>query len=126
MDAASGTELWRFRTEGDKPGYRWDAAGASGLVYATGADSMLHALDATTGASRWSFPLGKGRPTGPVAAGGTIHIGDGAGTLHALDPATGTVRRSFPTGGPIETRPVVAGGFVYVGGSNGDILKLSK
>ncbi|MET9250934.1 PQQ-binding-like beta-propeller repeat protein [Nonomuraea sp. NPDC003709] len=126
LDAASGTRLWRFRTEGDKPGYRWDAAVASGLVYATGADSMLHALDAATGASRWSFPLGKGRPAGPVAAGGTIHIGDGAGTLHALDPATGTVRRSFPTGGPIETRPVVAGGFVYVGGSNGDISKLSE
>ncbi|MEV4378571.1 PQQ-binding-like beta-propeller repeat protein [Streptosporangium sp. NPDC049644] len=123
LDAATGTRLWSFQTEGDRPGFKWDVAVAQGLVYA-GDDSRLYALDAVTGTVRWSFPLGKGLTSGPVAEGGTIHVGDNEGTLHVLDAATGTVRWSFQTGGTIETRPVVAGGLVYVGGSNGNVYAL--
>ncbi|GLW12997.1 hypothetical protein Misp01_81250 [Microtetraspora sp. NBRC 13810] len=124
LDAGSGTRLWRFRTGGEQSGYRWDVAVARGHVYTAGADGRLYALDTVTGAPRWSLPLGRGPVSGPVAEGGTVHIGDGAGTLHALDAVTGRLRWSFRTGGTVETGPVVAGGFVYVGSSNGNVYAL--
>ncbi|TDE35360.1 hypothetical protein E1295_36115 [Nonomuraea mesophila] len=124
LDAGSGTRLWTFPTRGDKPGYKWSAAAASGLVHASGVDSRLYALDAATGTPRWSFPLGKGPVSGPVVKNGTVHVGHDEGTMHALDAATGTARWSVRTGGTIEPRPVVAGGFVYVGSANGNLYAL--
>ncbi|MFF5113144.1 PQQ-binding-like beta-propeller repeat protein [Streptosporangium sp. NPDC000509] len=48
--------------------FDWDVAAARGLVYVSD-DSRLYALDAATGAARWSFPVGKGFTSGPVRSG---------------------------------------------------------
>ncbi|MEV6037890.1 PQQ-binding-like beta-propeller repeat protein [Nonomuraea sp. NPDC052116] len=57
---------------------------ASGLVYATGADSMLHALDPTTGTVRRSFPTGGPIETRPVVAGDFVYVGGSNGDISKL------------------------------------------
>ncbi|MGW2156777.1 outer membrane protein assembly factor BamB family protein [Nonomuraea sp. NPDC001699] len=119
LDAATGERLWSFEARGDQPMYHWSVAVSDGLVHTVGRDCTLYALD--RGRPRRRLPLPGGCGTGPVAAGGAVHVSGGDGTVYTLDPATGAVRSRFRTGGAVETVPVVADGFVYLGASNGNL-----
>jgi outer membrane protein assembly factor BamB len=66
---------------------------AGGLVYALDLGSRLHALDAETGATRWSHALGDPSVRWclgvPVVESGTVYVGS-AMSVHAFDAADGT------------------------------------
>ncbi|QFZ24263.1 hypothetical protein EKG83_15725 [Saccharothrix syringae] len=70
-----------------------------GGVYVGGHNGVLYALDARTGATRWSFdthavtgPAPNPLRDGPTVAGGTVYFGDSKGGVYALDQATGRLR----------------------------------
>ena len=160
VDAATGARRWSFATGGER---RFTARGihgamprtemmpdpfdvflssptvAGGTVYIGSGDQQVYALDAATGAVRWSFATGGERRftargihgamprtemmpdpfdvflSSPTVAGGTVYIGSGDQQVYALDAATGAVRWSFATGDVVHASPAVADGVVYIG-----------
>jgi outer membrane protein assembly factor BamB len=79
------------------------------------------ALDAATGAVRWSTPLGSGVAASPALAGGRLYVPTAGGSLMVLDAATGAVQWSTAPGAGISGQPAVAGGVVYTGSSDGSL-----
>lgn len=113
---ADGTKKWSYDT--DEPvDLASPALGADGNVY-IGADNKLLALDAATGAFKWSFTATSAIISTPaIAANGTIYLRDDT-TLYALtnNGSSFTKKWSFAIGGATYASPAVAAdGTVYVG-----------
>ena len=106
---------WKFETRGPvsaSPAY------AGGLVYVSSLDGRFYAVDAATGAQRWSFAtkgerrftapgIHGGTPrtelmadpfdvflSSPTIAGNTLYFGSGDHNVYALDAASGCYRNS--------------------------------
>ncbi|MBC6458094.1 protein kinase domain-containing protein [Actinomadura sp. HBU206391] len=88
-----------------------------GLLYTAGAD-RVHALNAASGAVRWSRDVGARISSGVTVADGLVFAGDDSGRLHALDAATGRPRWRFDTNGPLRAAPAAAPGTVFAGSDN--------
>jgi len=126
LDAERGTKRWEFtlgkyrvpRTNYEDHDSVTDSpALADGGLYVATFSGRVLALDAATGALRWTFQRG-GEYTAqssPAVYRGTVYIGSGEGALYALDAATGTERWRFKTAKQVNSSPTVADGLVYVG-----------
>jgi outer membrane protein assembly factor BamB len=116
VDAATGTEVWRFDT-GSAPGRPVTPVVADASVYAVDG-VQLHALDAATGVERWSMALVSG---GSAALVGSDLFVSGPGSLSAVNVggARGFVRWTFnePSLADVAVDlldPAVSGGSVFV------------
>jgi polyvinyl alcohol dehydrogenase (cytochrome) len=104
-----------------------------GVVYFGTPDSKVHALDAHTGATLWSFDLrtvgdpGAGPDAaavwdGPSVTGDRVFIGDRRGYLYAFDRETGALRWSTRLDphprAKLTSSPIYYKGRVYVGVSS--------
>lgn len=148
VEAASGTKRWAFATEGER---RFTAPGihgaiprtermpdpfdvflssptvTGGTVYIGSGDRHIYALDAATGALRWSFATGDVVHASPAVADGVVYIGSWDRNLYALDAATGHERWRYTTGNDttiynqigIASSAAVVDGLVFVGGRDG-------
>jgi outer membrane protein assembly factor BamB len=135
LDAATGEERWRFATRGER---RFTAPGihgaiprtermpdpfdvflssptvVGGIVYVGSGDQHVYALDAATGAVRWSFATGDVVHASPAVSGGVVFIGSwDRNRHHDLQPGRhrelggrgrrhgvrGRARRALPRGG---------------------------
>ena len=128
-DAATGHELWRT----DMAPTESSPLVANGIVYVGGWDGRVYALDARTGAVRWSTPLGSQITSSAswvdaTATGSTpaIVIGTNDGSVVELDAATGAIRwraRSNERLGSgreyFYATPTVAYGRVFIGNTDG-------
>jgi eukaryotic-like serine/threonine-protein kinase len=87
LDAASGTERWKFPTgpSGESP------AVSGGLVYAGDLGGYLHALDAASGTERWKSSVEDGAGP-PTVSDGAVYVGGTDGYVYALDAASGAQR----------------------------------
>lgn len=132
LDAATGVETWRYdlvdsrvpRILGHAQVYDHDARSPrplihNGVVYIGSGEGTMHAVDAATGTSRWSNPLG-GRlraaaaidPSGPSPR---LFVGSTNHHLYALDAATGATLWDVDLRGEVTTAPVLAHGLLYIG-----------
>jgi outer membrane protein assembly factor BamB len=129
LDAASGRVLWSL----EAPTYFYGPPNiAGGVVYATGGDNKVWALDAATGQVRWrSYVTRTAAATGPVAvAGGLVYVAGGPdndGVLLAKDVGNGVNRwKAFPARdggrGRLLGSPSVRGGRVVVVTEDGSVL----
>ena len=98
FDAASGKELWRARTDADRrdgqgSGPRSTPTVDGARVYALSALGKLHALDAASGARRWSVDLAAeygarvpawGVSTSPLVEGELLLVDAGGRAGHSL------------------------------------------
>ncbi|MFI1100658.1 PQQ-binding-like beta-propeller repeat protein [Streptomyces melanogenes] len=122
-----GVAGWYFvKDDGRKP--RWTSAnGASiyatplvsgGVVYVSGSETFLYALDAATGKQRWKFDTVEDAevPSSLAMSGGLVYACGGK-RLYAVDTATGKQRWSFPTSGDAHS-PGATDGLAYVGGDD--------
>jgi outer membrane protein assembly factor BamB len=100
-------EAWQYTTEA--PAYSSPAV-ANGMIYFYA--DKLYALDAATGAFKWSYAIGFSQSS-PVVANGMVYMASNGGKLYALDAATGAFKWSYAKSG--WTSPVVANGIVYFG-----------
>jgi outer membrane protein assembly factor BamB len=148
VEAATGKARWTFATKGER---RFTAPGihgaiprtermpdpfdvflsspmvANGIVYIGSGDQNVYALDATTGALRWSFATGDVVHASPALADGVVYIGSWDRNLYALDAATGRERWRYTTGNDtviynqigIASSAAIADGLVFVGGRDG-------
>jgi outer membrane protein assembly factor BamB len=97
--------------------------GGSTLYVAADADGAVTALDAATGAVRWTGPPTGSRYAGPALARGVLYAPTATGGVVALDAATGAVRWRGATGSEAgaSVQAVVAGGVVFVGLHDGGV-----
>ncbi|WP_168191225.1 PQQ-like beta-propeller repeat protein [Haloprofundus sp. MHR1] len=115
----------RWQYDGLRKGLFQSPVATDGTVYLNyeseyyGDDPNVVALDAGTGAVRWSVNLdrfGNFRAS-PTIDGQTLYVPDGtaahAGNIHALDTADG--RERWQVDGPFMYTPAVADGVVYAG-----------
>ncbi|GAA2401124.1 hypothetical protein GCM10010191_05460 [Actinomadura vinacea] len=114
VDPAARAVRWRFAEATGAPAVR------GGLLYTAGADHV-HAIDAASGARRWSRDVGAMVSSGVTVTDGLVLAGDDTGRLHALDAGTGRPRWRFDTYGPLRATLAAAAGAVYAG-SDGDRL----
>ena len=148
VDAETGKSRWTFATKGER---RFTAPGihgatprtermpdpfdvftssptiANGTVYIGSGDQNVYALDAATGALRWTFATGDVVHASPAVANNTVFIGSWDRNVYALDAATGRERWRYTTGNDtviynqigIASSAAIANGVVYVGGRDG-------
>ncbi|HEX6316205.1 MAG TPA: PQQ-binding-like beta-propeller repeat protein [Gemmatimonadaceae bacterium] len=148
VDASTGQAKWTFQTKGER---RFTAPGihgaiprtermpdpfdvfmssptiANGIVYIGSGDQNVYALDAGTGALRWSFATGDVVHASPAVANGVVIIGSWDRNLYALDAQTGREKWRYTTGNDtviynqigIASSAAIANGAVYVGGRDG-------
>lgn len=148
VDAESGSQRWVFATKGER---RFTAPGihgalpktermpdpfdvfmssptvVNGVVYIGSGDQHVYALDAATGALRWSFATGDVVHATPAVSGGVVYIGSWDRNLYALDASNGRERWRYTTGNDtliynqigIASSAAVIDGTVLVGGRDG-------
>jgi outer membrane protein assembly factor BamB len=113
MDAAAGAVLWSFPTTNY---VNASAAVANGTVYIGTHDGTgtVYALDATTGAVRWTRQVaGGGYIQSPLSfANGLVYTGSGTG-LWALSATSGAIVWSATAGGQVDAVPAFANGVLY-------------
>ena len=94
-----------------------------GAVYFGSGNGMITALDAQSGAVRWTFKAGDTVHASPAIANGVLYVGSWDSYFYALDAATGKELWRFKTGEDakihnqvgIQSSAVVADGMVYFG-----------
>ncbi|MFG2139446.1 PQQ-binding-like beta-propeller repeat protein [Streptomyces sp. NPDC048650] len=120
-EAANGELLWE--TGGVQTDFETPEAGPvvhDGTVFVW-ADARLKALEARTGAERWSYPVGDAASCGGVpmrllpASDGVVYVVAGARVL-ALDIARGEVRWHFEAPAVFVSPPAFAPGPAVTGG----------
>jgi outer membrane protein assembly factor BamB len=148
VDAATGASKWTFKTKGER---RFTAPGihgaipntermpdpfdvflsspvvANGVAYIGSGDQNVYALDAATGALKWTFATGDVVHASPAVANGVVYIGSWDRNLYAIDASNGRERWRYTTGNDttiynqigIASSAAVAGGLVFVGGRDG-------
>jgi outer membrane protein assembly factor BamB len=108
-------------------------------VFIESYDGNLYALDAQSGATRWTFKtagerrftakhLHGGEPanelmadpfdfylSSPTVARGVVYFGSGDGNVYAIDAASGALQWKFQTGDVVHASPAIADGTLYIG-----------
>ncbi len=126
VDRATGQLAWKFHA-GDA--VTADPAVSNGLVYIAGTNlqptpgsdniatrDQIYAVDAATGAQRWTFPAPVNKPV--VADGVVYAIGLESDTVYALEAQSGRQlwAYTFPDGVMYDAIPVIANGILYITG----------
>jgi polyvinyl alcohol dehydrogenase (cytochrome) len=116
---------WAFAY--DRPGFaiKSQPAVVDGSIYFGGPDGRFYALDARTGATRWTFALTQAVVIdAPTVVGGRVYFGDSRGNVYALSARTGSVlwvRNTEPHPAGIHTSsPLYHRGRIYIGASSGE------
>ncbi len=103
---ASVKSSWRFNhPAGSQP---VPAVAVAGLVFTTGLDGVIRAVDAGSGEIRWHFPANAPIRTPPTIAGGRLYVGAGDGFVYCLEAATGRPLWRFRAA-PVERQIMVYG-----------------
>jgi outer membrane protein assembly factor BamB len=118
LDAQTGATIWHVDTSGTVGS---SPAVGNGVVYFTGwngTGNAVWALNAKTGAVKWSTQLDTGGSSpgligSPAVDANNVYVGDDTGAVYALDRTTGNVAWSKAPGGRIEGTPAVSGGTVW-------------
>lgn len=148
VDTATGQAKWTFATRGER---RFTAPGIHGamprtermpdpfdvflsspvvsgstVIFGSG-DQHVYALDALTGALKWSFATGDVVHASPAVAHNVVYIGSWDRNLYAIDLGSGRERWRYTTGNDttiynqigIASSATISGGRVFVGGRDG-------
>jgi outer membrane protein assembly factor BamB/subtilisin family serine protease len=89
---------------------------ADGRVYLTTENGRLHAIDATTGETDWTFATGGTQRSTPAVTDDTVYVGGGADdALYAID-LDGELRWTYDTGDEhlVYATPTVVDGTVFI------------
>jgi eukaryotic-like serine/threonine-protein kinase len=112
LDASTGYNAWRFRTNG--PVYSSPVMRGN-FVYVGSADGVVYAINAQNGKERWKFKTDKPIIGSPAVYQGSLFIGGTDEILYCLDAETGKEKWRFKTRGAIVSAPAVHGETLIVG-----------
>lgn len=115
-DLAADRERWSVPLAGQRMHPPVVVGDVVVAVSANGSEAVVEAYDLESGRQRWSMPTGEhALRSGPVAAGGTVFIGD---PVVAVDPLTGAVQWTSEVTDPAG-RPLVVDGMLVVAAYDG-------
>ncbi len=133
LNAAKGTEVWKFKTDGiihSAPAIKF------GNVYFGGWDTYMHAVNAETGQEVWKFQTGidtvihnqTGITGSALLSGDMLYFGCRDSYLYALDAKSGKlIWKKFNDRGWISLTPVVYNDkLIYASGSSQRLVALNK
>ena len=112
LDAATGDERWR-RDEPSSFGAGHSTPTLEDGTLFVGIEDALHALDPTTGETKWTAGTAETVTSSPVVADGTVFVQGGG--VAAFDAATGEERWHVDIPTATRSSTAVADGTVYVG-----------
>ncbi len=124
VDLESGTERWRFKTQGK---IRSQVLVNGNRLFLNGGDGVIYCLAPATGKLLWKF-RNEGEKhydfadyfhSSPVIQDGVVYVGSGDSHVYALDPGTGRRIWKFRTGGIVHSTPAVEKGTVFFGSFDG-------
>jgi outer membrane protein assembly factor BamB len=114
LTASNVSGLNRQWTTAIGPGSESSPAVVGDTVFVGADDANLYAIDAATGAVRWTAATGAAiNLSSPAVADGRVFIGSLDQKVYAFDAATGTQLWSASTDAVVEAPPTVANGVVY-------------
>src|SRR3569623_274637 len=101
-------------------------------LYVVDVDAMLHAYDASSGASLWTVPVAKGDQNkaarfggGASVDSGRVFATDGLGDVVAFDANTGAEIWRVKPGGPLRGSPTIGADQLYVLSQDNQLFALS-
>jgi serine/threonine protein kinase len=112
LDASTGYNVWRFRTNG--PVYSSPVIRGN-YIYIGSADGMLYAINAQNGKEKWKFKTEKPIIGSAAVYQGNVLIGSTDEHFYCVDADSGKEKWRFKTRGAIVSAPVVHGDAVFVG-----------
>ena len=120
LDPRSGKTRWVYHHDGDMLPTVSTPLLARGLLFVgegmhNNFSCRLHAIDARTGACRWTFPTTDHVEGGAAIANELVLVPAGNDGLYALDMATGQQRWNFRADLHIDSTPCVKADRVFVG-----------
>jgi outer membrane protein assembly factor BamB len=118
FDLKTGAQLWRRDIGGES-----SPAAGDGFVLLGGDDQSVRALDAATGETRWSSPLGYAIRSSVTFADGVAYIGSGP-TLTAIDRNDGSTLWTHVTGGVVTADLAVVAETVIASSHDGYVYAL--
>ena len=121
-----GELLWRSLLGAGRPIRSAPALDGNGTLYAGSDEGALFALDAATGAVKWTYPTGGAITASPaVGPDGFVYLASTDGWLYVLGPE-GRLWSKFQVDAPIDTASPAIGadGTLYVATRSGAIYAL--
>jgi eukaryotic-like serine/threonine-protein kinase len=94
-------------------------------VMQVGTDDTIYALDASTGALKWSYRTAGDIQSSPAVANGVVYFGSGDTNVYALNATTGALKWKHATAGSIMSSAAVAYGSVYIASGDGNVYALN-
>jgi eukaryotic-like serine/threonine-protein kinase len=125
IDAQTGTELWRFATEGEVLGAaNWAVSPDTGRPWVLfgSYDGSLRCLDLASHELIWDCHTDNYVNGAPAVAGGKVVFGGCDGIVHQAALADGAEAPSLKTDSPIAASAAVDGAQAYVGNYGGKFL----
>lgn len=115
VDANTGALRWKVQYgTGILASIQSSPAVSDGTVYiGTNNDRRVIALNAATGAVRWTFRAGGVVLSSPAVASGVVYVGSDGGSVYGLRATNGQRLWSARLSGAVDSGPVVAQGKVY-------------
>jgi outer membrane protein assembly factor BamB len=120
FELKTGAQLWRRDVGGES-----SPAAGDRFVFLGGDDQSVRALDATTGETRWSSPLGYAIRSSVTFADEAVYIGSGP-TLTAIDRDDGSTLWTHVTGGIVTADLVVVAETVIASSHDGYVYALAQ
>lgn len=113
LDAATGEEIWKYRTDnqiGVSSPIVYD-----GILYIGGYDKNFYALDPETGKLIWKFATQGEIASTPTASDGMVYFGSRDYNIYAIDAKKGKLVWKFKTQNEVNSAATVYEGKVYMG-----------
>jgi len=136
VDAAAGTQRWKFQTGSRVVS---SPAIADGVAYFGSYDGDFYAVDTASGHLKWKFKTGGERRfegthlhgtqpvmetmpdpfdvylSSPAVWNGSVYFGSGDGNVYSLNASTGTLNWSYKTGDVVHASPAIDDGTLFIG-----------
>jgi outer membrane protein assembly factor BamB len=134
LNPKTGAILWQTETAGEVKGA---VAVHDGVVFGSNYGGEFFAIDAQSGAKKWSTPIiggafgrGGGAYSTPAVAYGRVYVGAFDGRVYSLDEDTGDVAWTHSTGAEVYPGPVVADvegipPAVFIGSADSNVYALN-
>lgn len=106
---------------------RSSPAVVDGVVYVgmTYPPFNLTAVNASTGASLWTFSANYDIVSSPAVANGVVYFGSYDNNVYALNAKTGALLWSYTTGNWVQSSPAVWNGVIYIDSDDGNLYALN-
>lgn len=116
--------LWTYANVKDSMLVYSSPAISEGIVVVGARDRQVHAIDAATGAPKWTFATRGEVNSSPAIAGGKVYVGSRDKKLYVLDLKTGKKLEEFQASRAIEGSPAIGQGVIVIGDQSGAVYCL--